>query len=96
MLLSRLESQHESLAVPAATQLAGFVIMYNKTLSDNNNELEVGDNVVIKADNSNLENMLYYRDEGNVSEIACNRMQLISFKSPLADEHRRQPICAGE
>lgn len=73
--------------------------MYNKTLSDNNNELAV-DDVVLKVDNNNLDNMLFYRDEGNVSEIACNRMQLISFKSasllPLADEYRRQPICAGE
>jgi hypothetical protein len=37
--------------------------MYNKTLLNNNNEVDE----VIKMDNDSLEKSLYYRDEGNVS-----------------------------
>lgn len=47
--------------------------MYDKALS----EIHGADGIVIKVDSNNLEHMLYYRDEGNVREIACNRMQLI-------------------
>lgn len=56
--------------------------MYNKTLSNNNND-EVN-KTVIKLCGEDLAKSLYYRDEGNVSErnadnhiVMCNRMQLI-------------------
>ena len=39
--------------------------MYNKTLTNNNNEEA---DIVIKLDCDNLEKSLYYRDEGNVSK----------------------------
>lgn len=49
--------------------------MYNKTLTDNNNEVA---EVAISLDTDSLEKSLYYRDEGNVSkgsnlhETGCN------------------------
>lgn len=66
----------ESLTL-ATTRLKNLVIMYNKTLT-NNNEREV-EEIVVKLDTDSLAKSLYYRDEGNVSDIANTKQDAINI-----------------
>lgn len=62
--------------------------MYNKTLSNNNND-EVNE-TVIKLCGEDLAKSLYYRDEGNVSELGrCRDVQqdAINFNFKFNSSH---------
>lgn len=68
--------------------------MFDKILASVNNNVQ---EIVITLQDSCLDKILYYRDEGNVSKTGCHKScEILIKKIFFIDEYRAESVCAGE